>query len=248
LQDGRERVAEQMTIRVVDLGRISYPEALDLQNQLLCLRQQNRIGDVLLLLEHADVLTIGRSGHRSNLLLSEEEQDRRGVRVYDINRGGDITYHGPGQIVGYPIIDLSSMGKSIRTFVRNLEEVFIRLLNREYHIPAGRDPVHTGVWIGEKKITAIGLAVKHWVTQHGFAFNVNTDLSRFQWIVPCGIADKGVTSMADQLGRTVDLLKVKDLVADYFGQVFQMETEAMEKQQLYEVIQGEGAAWQSRNG
>mgnify|MGYP000843892967 CR=1 FL=1 len=237
-----------MTIRVVDLGRISYPEALDLQNQLLCLRQQNRIGDVLLLLEHADVLTIGRSGHRSNLLLSEEEQDRRGVRVYNINRGGDITYHGPGQIVGYPIIDLSSMGKSIRTFVRNLEEVFIRLLNREYHIPAGRDPVHTGVWIGEKKITAIGLAVKHWVTQHGFAFNVNTDLSRFQWIVPCGIADKGVTSMADQLGRTVDLPKVRDLVADYFGQVFQMKTEAMEKQQLYEVIQGEGAAWQSRNG
>jgi len=247
LQDVRERVA-QMTIKVVDLGRISYSEALDLQNQLLRLRQQGRIGDVLLLLEHPDVLTIGRSGHRSNLLISEEERNRRGVQVYDINRGGDITYHGPGQIVGYPIIDLSSMGKSVRTFVRNLEEVFIRLLNREYHIPAGRDPAHTGVWIGEKKITAIGLAVKRWVTQHGFAFNVNTDLSHFQWIVPCGIADKGVTSMADQLGRAVDFQKVKNQVADYFAQVYQREIERMEKQQLYEVVQREGAAWQSRNG
>jgi lipoyl(octanoyl) transferase len=227
-----------MTIKVVDLGMIHYMEAFDLQNELLRLRQQDRIGDVLLLLEHPAVLTIGRSGHRSNLLVPEEELNRMGVKVYDINRGGDITYHGPGQIVGYPVFHLASMGKDIRKFVRNLEEVFIRLLDREYGIAAGRDPVHTGVWIGEEKITAIGLAVKHWVTQHGFAFNVNTDLSHFQWIVPCGIADKGVTSLAAQLGKNPDIQKVKGQVAEYFGLVYDREIERMEKQQLFEIIRG----------
>lgn len=227
-----------MKITVVDLGLIDYMEAFDLQNKLLRLRQQDLIGDILLLLEHPAVLTIGRSGHRSNLLVPEEELKRRGVSVYDVNRGGDITYHGPGQIVGYPIVGLASMGKDIRVFVRNLEEVFIRLLDREYGITAGRDPEHTGVWIGEEKITAIGLAVKHWVTQHGFAFNVNTDLSHFQWIVPCGIVDKGVTSIAAQLGAPQDIQKAKMHTAEYFGLVYAREIEIAGKDRLYDLIRG----------
>jgi lipoyl(octanoyl) transferase len=227
-----------MKIKVVDLGLIDYMEAFDLQNKLLQLRQQDLIDDTLLLLEHPAVLTIGRSGHRSNLLIPEEELNRRGVSVYDVNRGGDITYHGPGQIVGYPIVGLASMGKDIRVFVRNLEEVFIRLLDREYGIPAGRDPEHTGVWVGEEKITAIGLAVKRWVTQHGFAFNVNTDLSHFAWIVPCGIVDKGVTSIAAQLGEPQDIQKVKKQTAEYFGLVYKREIEITGKDRLYDLLRG----------
>jgi lipoyl(octanoyl) transferase len=227
-----------MKIKVVDLGLIDYMEAFDLQNKLLQLRQQDLIDDTLLLLEHPAVLTIGRSGHRSNLLIPEEELNRRGVSVYDVNRGGDITYHGPGQIVGYPIVGLASMGKDIRVFVRNLEEVFIRLLDREYGIPAGRDTEHTGVWVGEEKITAIGLAVKRWVTQHGFAFNVNTDLSHFAWIVPCGIVDKGVTSIAARLGEPQDIQKVKKQTAEYFGLVYKREIEITGKDRLYDLLRG----------
>ncbi len=228
-----------LTIKVVDLGLMDYLKAFDLQNQLLGLRQEKKIDDILLILEHPPVLTIGRSGHRSNLLVSEEELHRMGVNVYDVNRGGDITYHGPGQIIGYPILDLSSMGKDIRTFVRNLEEVFIQLLGKEYGITAGRDQEHTGVWIGDKKITAIGLAVKRWVTQHGFAFNVNTNLDHFQWIVPCGIVDKGVTSISDQLGAELDMQEVKRQTAQYFGRVYNREIQSMDKEQLYEYIKGE---------
>lgn len=228
-----------MTIKVIDLGLMDYMEAFDLQNQLLGLRQEKKIDDILLILEHPPVLTIGRSGHRSNLLLSEEELKRVGVDVYDVNRGGDITYHGPGQIIGYPILDLAAMGKDIRTFVRNLEEVFIQLLDQEYGISAGRDQKHTGVWIGDKKITAIGLAVKRWVTQHGFAFNVNTNLDHFQWIIPCGIVDKGVTSISDQLGIKLDMQRVKRQTVEYFGRIYKREMESMDKAQLYEYIKGE---------
>jgi lipoyl(octanoyl) transferase len=227
-----------MKVKVVDLGQMDYMEAFELQNKLLHFRQQNLIDDILLLLEHPAVLTIGRSGHRSNLLVPEEQLNRMGVNVYDVNRGGDITYHGPGQLVGYPIVGLASMGKDIRQFVRNLEEVFIRLLDREYGITAGRDPEHTGVWVGEEKITAIGLAVKRWVTQHGFAFNVNTDLRHFQWIVPCGITDKGVTSIASLLGQPQDIQKVKQETAEYFGLVYAREIEMADKAWLYDRIRG----------
>jgi lipoyl(octanoyl) transferase len=130
------------------------------------------------------------------------------------------------------------MGKDIRVFVRNLEEVFIRLLDREYGIPAGRDLEHTGVWVGEEKITAIGLAVKRWVTQHGFAFNVNTDLSHFAWIVPCGIVDKGVTSIAALLGELQDIQKVKKQTAEYFGLVYKREIEITGKDRLYDLLRG----------
>lgn len=228
-----------MGLTVVDLGLIDYMEAFEIQNKLLQLRQQNKAGDILLLLEHPPVLTIGRSGHRSNLLVSEEWLGSIGVSVYDVNRGGDITYHGPGQIVGYPIIDISGMGRDIRSFVRNLEEVFIRLLADMYGITAGRDPEHTGVWVGDKKITAIGLAVKRWVTQHGFAFNVNTDLSHFDWIVPCGIADKGVTSVEALLGGQQDIQEAKLRTAEYFGLVYSQEISFMSKEALLNTLGGD---------
>lgn len=221
-----------MALTVVDLGIIDYMKAFELQNKLLQLRQQDKIGDVLLLLEHPPVLTIGRSGHRSNLLVSEEQLKSQGVNVYDVNRGGDITYHGSGQIVGYPIVNLIQLGRDVRVFVRNLEEVFIRLLGQEYGITANCDPEHIGVWVGDEKITAIGLAVKHWVTQHGFAFNVNTNLSHFQWIVPCGIVDKGVTSIQHQLGTPLDIQQVKQQVASYFGEVYSMELHHIDKEQF----------------
>ncbi len=221
-----------MEFWVVDLGQIDYMEAFRLQDTLLALRQQDKISDVLLLLEHPPVLTIGRSGSRSNLLVSEASLKAMGVHVYDVNRGGDITYHGPGQIVGYPIVNLSGLGKDVRQFVRNLEEVFIQLLAENYGISAGRDPVNTGVWIGNEKITAIGLAVKRWVTQHGFAFNVNTDISHFNWIRPCGIMDKGVTSLEKLKGCTLDLQALKKEVAEYFGRVYPFTITHLDKDEL----------------
>ncbi|HZK35212.1 MAG TPA: lipoyl(octanoyl) transferase LipB [Bacillota bacterium] len=209
-----------MKLLVVDLGMVDYMEAFDLQKQLLSLRQEDRIGDLLLLLEHPPVLTLGRSASRENLVISQKELEARGANIYNVNRGGDITYHGPGQLVGYPIIKLSSLGRDIRIFVSKLEQVFINLLWEEYGVTASRDQGHTGVWIGDDKITAIGLAVKRWVTMHGFAFNVSTDLSHFDWIVPCGIRDKGVSSLELLLNKTPDMDEVKRQVAKYFAKVY----------------------------
>lgn len=221
-----------MELLIVDLGRTDYMEAFRLQDTLLALRQQGKIKDVLLLLEHPPVLTIGRSGTRSNLLLPESYLKERGVKVYDVNRGGDITYHGPGQIVGYLIVDLANLGKDVRGFVRSMEEVFIGLLAEAYGIQAGRDSINTGVWVGMDKITAIGLAVKRWVTQHGFAFNVNTDLTHFQWINPCGIVGRGVTSLQALLGYPLDIPKVKDQVAEAFCRGYSFRRVPMEKDAL----------------
>ena len=212
-----------MEISLVNLGTMDYMEAYDLQKTLLALRQEDRIKDLLLLLEHPPVLTLGRSASMDNLVISEKDLKARGANLYRVNRGGDITYHGPGQIVGYPIIKLDSLGRDIRTFVFNLEQVFIKLLEEEYGILSVRDKGHTGVWVGDEKITAIGLAVKRWVTMHGFAFNVTTDLGHFDWIVPCGIRDKGVTSLEAQLKQAPDIEKVKGQVAKHFAKVYSFD-------------------------
>ena len=212
-----------MEISLVNLGTMDYMEAYDLQKTLLALRQEDRIKDLLLLLEHPPVLTLGRSASMDNLVISEKDLKARGANLYRVNRGGDITYHGPGQIVGYPIIKLDSLGRDIRTFVFNLEQVFINLLKEEYGILSVRDKGHTGVWVGDEKITAIGLAVKRWVTMHGFAFNVTTDLGHFDWIVPCGIRDKGVTSLEAQLKQAPDIEKVKGQVAKHFAKVYSFD-------------------------
>lgn len=222
-----------MKLRIAILGRMDYEEALKLQERLVESRKTGDIEDTLLLLEHPPVLTLGRRGAASNILASKEVLKNQGVRIFEINRGGDVTYHGPGQIVGYPILDLNGFGKDIRVFVRNIEEVFIRLLEREYGISAYREESkYTGVWVKNEKITAIGIAVKRWVTMHGFAFNVNTNLEHFNWIVPCGLSDRGVTSLSKIKGCTFDMNKLFTQVAMYFSEVFGLEPEFIEAGEL----------------
>lgn len=211
-------------LTIVQLGTMDYALALDIQETLLKMRQEEKIGDTLLLVEHPPVLTVGRRGSDMNIRVSREWLADQGVSVYPVNRGGDVTYHGPGQIVGYLIMDLRKRGRDIRNFVSDLKDVFIRLLREECGIEAtGGDQKYTGVFVGDEKITAIGIAVKRWVTMHGFAFNVNTDLSHFDWIVPCGLADKGVTSVAKLLGKPQDFGMMNEMAARYFCEVFNLE-------------------------
>ncbi len=181
------------------------------------------ISDTLLIVEHHPVITIGRSGNRDNIVASRAYLEANGIKVHDITRGGDVTYHGPGQIVGYPVMDLTERGRDIRRYIHEMEDVFIRLLDREFGIEAHRgENKYTGVWVGFDKITAIGVAVKKWVTMHGFAFNVNTDLDHFKWIIPCGLGDRGVTSLGRILGKRLDMEAVIEMVISYFCEVFDL--------------------------
>jgi lipoyl(octanoyl) transferase len=178
-----------MGVQVGIIGRIEYQKALDLQTKLSLLKQRKLIPDTLLLLEHPPVLTIGKSGSKANILVSAPMLESWGVPVFEIHRGGDVTYHGPGQIVGYMILNIQENSRGIKEMVWKIEELFIRLLKNEYQIDAHREEGrYTGVWVGDQKVIAIGIGVKHWVTTHGFAFNVNTHLEHFNWINPCGIA------------------------------------------------------------
>jgi len=213
-------------IKIVKLGKMDYLEALAIQEKLMAQRQAGEGIDTLLLVEHLPVLTLGRRGKQNNIIVPEEFLKANNINVYEISRGGDVTYHGPGQVVGYPIMDLRNYGKDIKDFVWRIEEVFIRLLKEEYDIEASReDNKYTGVWVGDEKITAIGIAVKKWVTMHGFAFNVNTNLDHFKWIVPCGLADRGVVSLEKILGKPQDFDRLNDLVVKYFCQVFDLKPE-----------------------
>ena len=213
------------------LGRVDYGEALALQQELVELRHAGRIANTLLLLEHPPVLTLGRNAKRANILASDEMLARKGVTVHDINRGGDVTYHGPGQLVGYPIFDLRSLFNASGArlgpvdYVRRVEEALIRLC-AGYGVLTGRVAGRTGVWtVGarERKIGAIGVHVSRGITSHGFALNVTTDLRDFQWIVPCGIADREVTSLEVEISRAERLPALEqtaEAVARCFGQVF----------------------------
>jgi lipoyl(octanoyl) transferase len=198
-----------------------YAEALGLQRALVEDRRAGRIGDLLLLVEHPHVLTLGvrGDGGRSHILASAEALASHRVDVHETGRGGDITYHGPGQLVGYPIIDLKPDRCDVHRYVRDLEEVLIRVA-ADYNIEAGRVPGLTGVWVGGKKLAAIGVRIARWITSHGFALNVTTELDYFNLIVPCGIRDHGVTSLATLLGRGVDRRAVEDRVVHHFGDVF----------------------------
>lgn len=207
-------------LQVLNLGRCDYMSAYQIQLDLVAKRQKGEIEDTLILVEHPPVITLGKSAEDGHILFAKEFLNEQGIEVHQIERGGDVTYHGPGQIVGYPIFDIKRGGIGIRPFVENLEQLFIQLLKEEFDIPAGKDPVHTGVWVGDSKITAIGLAVKRGVTMHGFAFNVNTEMSHFQFIVPCGIADRGVTSLEKLTGETQDFGRITELVTTYFCKVF----------------------------
>ena len=208
-------------VEVRRLGLIPYADALALQRDLVEERRAGRIGDLLLLVEHPHVLTLGvrGDGGRSHILVSADALASRQVDVHETGRGGDITYHGPGQLVGYPIIDLKPDRCDVHRYVRDLEEVLIRVA-ADYDIAAGRVTGLTGVWVGNRKLAAIGVRIARWITSHGFALNVTTDLEYFDLIVPCGIADRGVTSLAAELGRSVDRANVEDRVVRHFGDVF----------------------------
>ncbi len=178
--------------------------------------------DVLITLEHPPVLTLGRRANRMNILVPEELLRREGVAVYQSTRGGDVTYHGPGQLVGYPILALRPLGMGASAYVHTLERVIIDLL-REYGIEAGQDPDYIGVWAGKEKITAIGVAISGGITTHGFALNVDPNLAHFRLINPCGIMDKGVTSMVKVLGHTVPFPEVRSRLISHFARLFDME-------------------------
>lgn len=209
------------TLNIIKLGRTDYGSALKTQERTLALRQQGIIQDTLLMTEHTPVLTVGKNGKHANILASDDALKKENIEVFDIGRGGDVTYHGAGQIVGYPIVDLSGSKLGIKQYVEGIEEVFIRLLKQKFGIDAHReDKKYTGVWVGDEKITAIGIAVKRGISMHGFAFNVNTNLSHFGLINPCGITDKGVTSLEKLLGSPCDFEKLTELTVRYFCEVF----------------------------
>ena len=217
----------EQSIALVDLGRLDYAAALALQQQVSALRQQESIGDVLLLVEHPPVLTLGRNAHRRHIVASDELLARRGISLFETNRGGDVTYHGPGQLVGYPILHLRSFTPplGIVEYLRKLEEVLIRAC-ADYGVLTQRAPGRAGVWtmpggaVAEKKIAALGVHVARGVTTHGFALNVTTDLDDFELIVPCGIRDRSVTSIEAEADSTPSLEQVANAVSRHFGRVF----------------------------
>jgi len=202
-----------------DLGLIDYKEAWDLQKSIFNLRVKGDIPDTLFLLEHPHTYTLGKVARKNNLIGNEDFLRKNNISVYDIDRGGDITYHGPGQIVGYPIINLEEWKKDTHKYLRALEEVIMKSCI-EYGLAPCRDSKYTGVWIGEKKIAAIGIKVSRWITMHGFAFNVNTNLNMFKGIIPCGINDKDVTSLKNELGREISIDEVKNSLLKNFKEVF----------------------------
>jgi lipoyl(octanoyl) transferase len=203
------------------LGRLGYAEALDLQQRLAADRLAERVDDLLLLLEHPHVVTLGAktTGSRANILATPARLADLGVEVHETGRGGDVTYHGPGQIVGYPILNLKPDRCDVHRYVRDLEEVMIRTAG-DYGIQAGRITGLTGAWVRADKIGAIGVRISRWITSHGFAFNVSTDLDYFKLIVPCGIADRGVTSLARLLGHPLPPHEVEDRLIANFCEVF----------------------------
>lgn len=211
---------------IVDLGFLGYEEACALQKRLVAARKASAIEDLLLFCEHPHVVTLGRNGKREHLLASENVLRQKGVEFHETDRGGDITYHGPGQIVGYPILDLAAIRRDVHWYVRMLEECMIRA-TAEFGIVAQREEGKTGIWVhsGEttEKLGAIGVHISRWVTSHGFAYNVSTDLRYFDLIVPCGIAQRKATSLEKLLERTVNRNEVSPLLAKHFGEVFGLD-------------------------
>jgi lipoyl(octanoyl) transferase len=198
-----------------NIGRIDYEEAWELQKELLALRYQKKIPDTLLFVEHPNTYTLGKIAKQENLISSEAVLKEKNIKVFEIDRGGDITYHGPGQIVGYPIIDLNEWKNDTHEYLRALEEIIIKTCEH-YNLKAGRNPKFTGVWIEDRKIAAIGIKISHWITMHGFAFNINTDLTYFTGIIPCGIKDKDVTSLKKELNQKINMEEVKNILLDNF--------------------------------
>ena len=202
-----------------DLESIDYKEAWDLQREVHKLRVDNKIDDVFFLLEHPHTYTLGKTADKENLIGDEKYLSENDISVYDIDRGGDITYHGPGQIVGYPIINLTNWKQDTHKYLRAIEEVVIKTC-AEYGLKGSRVDKYTGVWIEDRKICAIGIKVSRWITMHGFAFNINTDLDLFNGIIPCGISDKAVTSLNRELNKEISLNEVKEKIIHHLSDVF----------------------------
>jgi lipoyl(octanoyl) transferase len=247
---------------IIELGLIGYAEAYALQKRLVAARKADAIRDVLLLCEHRPVITQGRNGKHEHLLVSEGVLRQRNVEFYETSRGGDVTYHGPGQLVGYPILQLGAIRKDVVWYVRMLEEVMIRT-SAEFAIRAVREPGKTGIWVaGEEKdftprtlktqsspseeprkeiaaekLGAIGVHISRWVTSHGFAYNVSTDLRNFDLIVPCGIAGRKATSLEKLLGRAVNMSEVAPKMARHLGDVFGLEMTAGSREELFEKLE-----------
>jgi lipoyl(octanoyl) transferase len=209
-------------LEVRRLGRVPYADALELQRVLVEDRRAGRVGDVLLLLEHPHVITLGRrtDSARSNVIATPGRLAELGVEISETGRGGDVTYHGPGQLVAYPILNLKPDRADVYNYVRGLEDVMIRV-SRTFAVEAVRVEGLTGAWVGGCKIGAIGVRISRWISSHGFGYNVNTDLDYFNLIVPCGIRDRGVTSLSRELGREVPMADVEDAVINEFRQVIQ---------------------------
>ncbi|MHB8525484.1 MAG: lipoyl(octanoyl) transferase LipB [Candidatus Acidiferrales bacterium] len=241
----------EKTCWVVELGLMAYQPAFDLQRRLVAARKCGAVPDALLLCEHPHVITLGRNGRQEHLLASAQLLRQMGVEFHASDRGGDITYHGPGQIVGYPIVNLAAIRRDVAWYVRQLEEAMIRA-TAEFGIVAGRKAGMTGVWVGNltcaandeaahnaavEKLAAIGVHLSRWVTSHGFAYNVSTDLRYFDLIVPCGIADKRATSLERLLGRAVRCEEVTLRIAAHLGDVFEREMQAVSGEMLEEALQ-----------
>jgi lipoyl(octanoyl) transferase len=242
--------------QIIDLGLIGYAEAYALQKRVVAARKADAIGDVLLFCEHTPVITQGRNGKREHLLVSENVLRQRNVEFFETSRGGDVTYHGPGQLVGYPILQLGTIRKDVVWYVRMLEEVMIRA-SAEFGISAHREEGKTGIWVGNEdknftqraqssqsgeetaaeKLGAIGVHISRWVTSHGFAYNVATDLRNFDLIVPCGIAGRKAASLEKLLGRAVKLNEVAPKIVAHFGDVFGLEMFAGSLKELLEKLE-----------
>jgi lipoyl(octanoyl) transferase len=213
--------AEALEVR--RLGIVPYAEALEMQKALVEERRAGRIPNLLLLLQHPPVITLGvRRSSRDHVTATDDQLESRGIEVHDTGRGGDVTYHGPGQVVGYPILDLKPDRCDVHRYVRDVEEVMIRAC-ADYGVTADRIAGLTGVWVGAEKIGAIGIRISKWVTSHGFAFNVSTDLEHFRLIVPCGIADRGVTSLERASRRSITITEAEDALVRHFAAVFERE-------------------------
>jgi len=226
--------------QIIDLGLIDYAEALALQKRVVAARKADAIADTLLVCEHPHVITQGRNGKREHLLVSEQVLRQKGMDYYETSRGGDITYHGPGQIVGYPILNLGAIRRDVVWYVRTLEEAMIHA-TAEFGITAERVAGKTGIWVRagntEEKLAAIGVHISRWVTSHGFAYNVSTDLRNFQLIVPCGIAGRRATSLEKLLGRDMEQKEVALRIAKHLGELLGRDIKETSRKELLEKLE-----------
>jgi lipoyl(octanoyl) transferase len=224
-----------MKIYYTYLGSTDYEPVWKLQREINLYKQSHKSEDIILLTQHNHVYTLGKSGDRDHLLINSDELQKENISYHEIDRGGDLTYHGPGQLVCYPILDLKNFYMDSHKYLRDLEEVVIRTL-KSYGIDSQRDEGYTGVWVGAEKICAIGIKITRWITMHGLALNVNNDLQYFDNIIPCGIFHKGVTSMKKILSREIDFEELMGKVVKSFGEVFESEMVPCEQKQLKSIF------------